>query len=178
MSEQHARYQGLHFWMQSIVFASLAALLLVTFVGQRIEVQMWSMTPTLLEGDSMVVRRVLYTPARGDIIVFVRHDFEDGAALAKRVVALGGDVVDINTDTGLVYVNGAALDEPYVYEPTHRAGDILYPYTVPEGHIFVLGDNRNNSMDSRHTEIGAVDEREIIGQVVAVMLPFHRIGLF
>jgi len=171
------RYQGLYDWMQSLVMVFLAVIFLLTFVGRTMAVQMQSMAPTLLDGDRMIVRSILYTPQRGDVIIFAKQEFQDGVALVKRVIALAGDVVDLNTETGVVYVNGVALDEPYTSGPTNMAGDLSYPFAVPEGHVFAIGDNRNGSRDSRHREIGPVDEREIIGQVVAVIMPFDRAGL-
>ena len=173
-----APFQGLYEWMQSVVMVFLAILALLTFGGQTIGVLGDSMLPTLAEDDRMIVRSIFYTPREGDIIVFSRHDFADGAALVKRVIALAGDVVDIDTTSGLVYVNGIPLQEPYTSGPVHVTGTIQYPFTVPEGHVFAIGDNRNASTDSRHIEIGAVDEREIIGQVMAVILPFDRARLF
>jgi len=170
------RFRGLYDWMQSIVMVFLAVIFLLTFVGRTMAVQYESMTPTLLDGERMIVRSIFYSPRHGDVIIFSRHDFQDGAALVKRVIAMEGDVVDINTETGTVYVNGRALYEPYTNGPTNRAGDMDYPFTVPAGHIFVIGDNRNHSQDSRHWEIGPVDEREVIGQVVAVIMPFDRAG--
>ena len=170
------RHRGLFDWMQSIVMMLLAVTLLVTFAGTSIAVQGPSMAPTLQEGDQMIVRTIFYTPRRGDVIVFAQQNFQDGAGIVKRVIALAGDVVDLNIETGVVYVNGVALDEPYTSGPTNRAGDIGFPFTVPVGHVFVIGDNRNNSMDSRNREIGPVDEREIIGQAVAVITPFDRMG--
>jgi len=175
---QHMPFGALYDWMQSIVTVFIVVVFLLTFAGRTMGVHGHSMMPTLQEGDRMVVRSAFYTPARGDIIVFARHDFEDGAALVKRVIALEGDVVDIDTTTGVIYLNGVALDEPYAYEPVFAAGDVTYPFVVPPGHVFAVGDNRNRSLDSRHSEIGAVDEREIIGQLVAVMMPFNRAQLF
>ena len=172
------RYRGLFDWIQSLVTMLLAAICLLTFVGNNIGVQGASMEPTLAHGDQMVVRRILYTPERGDMIVFSKQAFRDGAAIVKRVIALEGDVVDIDPIAGVVYVNGAALYEPYTMEPTYFMGDISYPFTVPPGQIFVIGDNRNNSGDSRSSGHGTVDEREIIGQVVAVILPLNRAGFF
>jgi signal peptidase I len=172
-------FQGLYDWMQSIVMVFFGIILLLTFVGRTMAVEGLSMAPTLLYGDRMIVRSILYTPQRGDVVIFARHDFEDGAALVKRVIALEGDVVDVNPGTGFVYLNGEALYEPYANEPLRQraGGEIHFPHTVPEGHVFVIGDNRNNSTDSRNIQIGPVDEREIIGQVVAVIMPFARIGL-
>jgi len=176
--EKSVRFEELFLWMKALVMMLLLVLGLVTFVGTPMGVQNISMMPTLSEQDTMIVRRAFYTPDRGDIIVLSRHDFEDGAALVKRVVALAGDVVDIDPMSGLVYVNGLALHEPYVNDLTRRVGNIPLPFTVPAGHVFTLGDNRNNSMDSRDAEIGAVDEREIVGQVVAIVFPFGRARLF
>jgi len=172
--KSQVRYRGLYDWMQSIVMVFLPIVFLLTFAGRTMAVEMESMTPTLLAGDRMIIRSIFYTPQRGDVVILAKQEFQDGVALVKRIIALEGDVVDINTGTGVVYVNGHALDEPYTNGPTNLAGDIVYPYTVPPGHVFVIGDNRNHSLDSRHTEIGPVDERELIGQVVAVILPFDR----
>ncbi|MCL2367545.1 MAG: signal peptidase I [Oscillospiraceae bacterium] len=170
-------YQGLNDWMRSVVTVFLPFLFILTFMGQTRAVEGVSMEPTLVAGEQMIIRSILYTPARGDVIILARHDLEDGAALVKRVIALAGDVVDIDTGTGTVYVNGLALDEPYTSGPTTFAGNITYPYTVPPGRIFVIGDNRGNSLDSRSSRLGSVDEREIIGQVVAVILPLNRARL-
>jgi len=177
-TEKPVRFKELYLWMQSLVFMLLLMLGFFAFIGTPMGVQNVSMMPTLSEQDTMIVRRVLYTPDRGDIVVLSRHDFEEGAALVKRVIGIAGDVVDIDAASGLVFVNGAPLHEPYVSELTRRMGNIGFPFTVPAGHVFTLGDNRNNSMDSRDMEIGAVDEREIIGQVVAIILPFNRARLF
>jgi len=173
------RHRGLYDWLQSFVGILLPIILLLTFVGHTIEVRGNSMMPTFLDSEQVIVRSIFYTPRRGDVIVFSRYDILDGANLVKRVIALAGDVVDINTVTGVVYVNGVALDEPYTEEPTNQAGNVSFPYTVPHGHIFVLGDNRsrNGSLDSRHTELGSVDEREIFGHIVAVVLPLDQARL-
>jgi len=171
-------YQGLYDWVQSIVMTFLAVLCLLTFVGRTIGVEQTSMSPTLLHGDRMIVRSIFYTPEQGDIIIFSKQSFRDGAALVKRVIALEGDVVDIDPVAGVVYVNGAVLYEPYTNEPTYFMGDVAFPYTVPAGQIFVIGDNRNYSQDSRSSSIGPVDTREVIGKVVAVAFPLDRIALF
>ena len=171
------RYKGLYDWMQSFVVFLVVIVLLLSFVGQVIGVEQASMSPTLLEGDRMIVRSVFYTPRHNDVVVFARHDFQEGAMVVKRVIGLAGDVIDIDTSSGFVYRNGVALSESFTSGPTNTAGNMTYPFTVPEGHVFVIGDNRNNSLDSRHVSIGAVDEREIIGVVVAVALPFGRAGL-
>jgi len=174
------RYRGLYEWVESLVTMLLLVIFVLTFVGQSIPVSGYSMSPTLRDGDQMIVRNILYTPRRGDMIVFARHDLLDGAPLVKRVIAVAGDVVDINTETGTVYVNGLALEEPYASEPTSQAGNIVYPHTVLPGYVFVLGDNRSpfGSLDSRHTSLGLVDEREILGQVAAIRRPLDRAKWF
>jgi len=171
-------FQSLYDWMQSIVTVFLVVIFMLTFVGRTMGVQGHSMMPTLHEGDRMIVRSIFYTPAHGDVVVLARHDFEDGAALVKRVIALAGDVVDVDTLTGSVYLNGRALIEPYTSGPVMVAGDMDYPFTVPAGYVFVIGDNRNHSSDSRHRTLGPIDEREIIGRLSAVILPFNRAQLF
>jgi len=173
------RYRGLYDWMQSVVMIFLPAILLLTFVGQTIPVYGRSMSPTLLHGERMLVRSIFYTPQRGDIVIFSRHDIHNGTPLVKRVIGLAGDEVNVNPETGLVYLNGEALDEPYISERirSDRIGNITYPHTVPEGHVFVIGDYRNDSLDSRSSRIGPVDEREILGRAVAILLPLSRAGL-
>ena len=176
-NRKSVRYQELFNWMHSIVVAAIVLLGVLTFIGGPIGVHGHSMMPTLDAEDRMLVRSIFYTPDRGDVVVLSRRSFEDGTALVKRVIALEGDVVNIDTTSGLVYVNDRPLHEPYVSDLTRRLGSLSFPFAVPAGHVFVLGDNRNHSMDSRDIEIGAVDEREIIGQVVAVFLPLNRARL-
>ena len=171
--QEKVKYHGLYDWMQTIVMTLLAVLTLLTFVGRNIGVDGDSMNPTLLDGDRMIVRSLFYAPNHGDIVVVSTQSFREGKPLVKRVIALAGEVVEIDTTRGVVYVNGIALDEPN-FEPTFEMGDITYPYTVPDGHIFVIGDNRNASNDSRFVEIGPIDEREIIGGAMAVFFPFTR----
>jgi len=180
MTEQArpVRHQGLYDWMQSMVFAILALVCLLTFAGRYIGVRDISMTPTLVEGDRMIVQHMFYTPERGDVVIFSRQGLRDGVAMVKRVIAVGGDVIYIDVEAGRVYVNDAPLDEPYIYEAMWWTGDMIYPYTVAEGRVFLVGDNRNRSLDSRSTEVGTVDEREILGRVIAVVFPLNRMQIF
>ncbi len=171
--------------------ALLSAVLLVLLLLLRIVVVSGeSMKNTLLDGDYIVLlSSVFYSkPEQGDIIVASKDSFKDGEPIIKRVIATEGQVVDIDYDAGLVYVDGEVLDESYLGSPTTiERNHIPFPVTVEEGCIFVMGDNRNNSADSRSPEIGQIDCREILGKAVFLLFPgkneitgkreFGRIGV-
>lgn len=133
-----------------------------------------SMQPTLQNGDLMLTSRLFYEPERGDIIVLQKEGFFDGQPIVKRVIAVGGDSIDIHFETGEVFLNGELLDEPYIAEPTYKNEGTVFPQNIPEGCVFVMGDNRNQSDDSRHPDLGIVDARQIIGKVY-VVLPLGKI---
>ena len=177
-AQEKVKYQGLYDWMQSIVTTFLAIVLLLTFAGRMIGVEHASMMPTLHDGDRMIIRTLLYSPSHEDIIIFSTQSFREGEALVKRVIGLAGDTIDIDFDAGIVYRNGLALEESFVNAPTNLRGDVTFPQVVPPGHVFVLGDNRNSSADSRNSDIGHIDEREIIGRVIAVITPINRAQFF
>ena len=134
-----------------------------------------SMLPTYHDGDRMLISSLGYTPEYGDVVVFAEKS-GDKENLIKRVIATEGQTVDINFETGEVSVDGVVLEEPYIYEQTEEEGNIEFPATVPEGHIFVLGDNRNNSRDSRFGSIGMVDERLILGRAYWQIFPLSKLG--
>lgn len=165
-------------WLQCIVFAMVLVIFIFTLIGKTMEVNNISMNPTLYDGDRLVVSSLLYTPSNGDIIVFATKTYEDGKPLVKRVIALGGQTVDIDARAGTVTVDGEVLDEPYINDFTYTLYEVEFPLTVPEGFVFVMGDNRNHSADSRSTAVGMVDEREIFGGVKAVMLPLSNFKIF
>ena len=131
-----------------------------------------SMLPTLQHGDKLIVasqKEYEY----GDIVAFTLEEAPQNDELnIKRIIATAGDRVEIDFVSGQVIVNGETLDEPYVLAPTKEAGDVTYPVVVPEGKLFVMGDNRNNSYDSRYSGIGFVDEETVLGKVVFRVLPF------
>lgn len=162
-------------WIECVVAALVLCVLVFSFAVRLVEVVGSSMFPTLDPGDKMVVSGLFYDPKPGDIIVFTKKSFRD-EPLVKRVIALGGQTVDIDFEKGIVYVDGEAISEPYTAEPTNNRLDFIGPVTVPEGCMFVMGDNRNNSWDSRHAEIGMVDERDIIGKVYITIFPFENFG--
>ncbi len=135
-----------------------------------------SMEPTLRNGDCIFVRTAGYdSPARGDIVAIKAKNQED-RHLIKRVIALGGDTVQIDFETGMVFVNGQLLEEPYISEPTRLAGDMTFPVTVPSGCCFVLGDNRNHSQDSRSAALGFVPLEDIEGKAVFRFAPLSALG--
>ena len=157
----------------------LAVLILVfTFVARIIVVSGPSMENTLQNGDAMLVWSLGYTPEQGDVVVLTKRSYQEDS-IVKRVIATGGQTVDIDYATGTVYVDGVALEEDYIKEQMQvpSYGDMVNHVTVPEGCLFVMGDNRNQSADSRYPEIGIVDERCVIGRVVAVIFPVSNVGL-
>lgn len=163
-------------WYDALVFALAVLVLLFAFCARIVVVSGSSMNDTLTDGDRLLVQSTFYTPQRGDVVV-VDGYINYGKPLVKRVIAKGGDTVDIDTDAGLVYVNGEALDEPYTPEGTLSAGDVTFPLTVPEGTLFLMGDNRQHSTDSRSSSIGFIDERDILGKVLLRLYPFGKIGV-
>ncbi len=176
-------------WVQALVCSVLAVVVLFTFVVRLIGVDGHSMVPTLQDGDRLLVTTSLLsgTYHYGDIVIIQKGNFADGEPIVKRVIATEGQTVDIDFANGIVYVDGEALDEPYINEPTYTDEGTQFPLTVPEGSIFVMGDNRNRSDDSRNAELGTVDTRYVIGRAVFLLFPgadevtekrdFGRIGL-
>ena len=157
--------------------ALLAVLVLVfTFVGRLIVVDGASMEPTLLDREMLVVRSIGYTPKQGDIVVLAKDGFHNGDAIVKRVIATGGQEVEINYGANQVRVDGVVLDEPYIKEfMFQQYYQTISSIKVPEGSIFVMGDNRNNSDDSRDEALGAVDARLVLGKAVLILFPFKQI---
>ncbi len=151
----------------------LAALVVVSLVLRVVVVDGTSMNDTLKDGDYLLVlSNVFYrNPKQGDVIVASKDTYDNGAPIVKRVIATEGQTVDIDFMQGIVYVNGKALDEPYTLTPTNLDEGVEFPLTVPENCLFVLGDNRNGSKDSRDPSIGLIDKREVIGKVFFIFLP-------
>lgn len=178
-SQQLTLSNGLFFGLQSLLFALLFLLLTFTFLGRIITVIGPSMEPTLEDGHVLLLQRVGYTPAQGDVVVLTRDFAEVTEPYVKRVIAVGGQTVDIDYGENKVYVDGKVLEEAYIKE----AMLALSPprdethFEVPQGHVFVMGDNRNVSNDSRHEALGPVDTRYILGRASLVLFPFQRIGI-
>ena len=174
-SRRRKSNQNIVEWYEALIFALAFLVLLFTFVVRVVAVNGSSMVPTLNSGDRLLVQSSLFQVERGDVVVIDSY-IDYGKPLVKRVIAVGGDQVDINAETGEVFVNGQLLDEPYIAEATRQKGDMEFPLTVPEGYLFVMGDNRMHSTDSRYQDIGFIDERDILGQVLYRIYPFSAIG--
>lgn len=154
--------------------------LVIAFVGQRTEVNGASMEPTLSDEDNLIVDKITYRfhdPERFDIIVFP-YKFKEKTYFIKRIIGLPGETVQIDAE-GKIYINGEVLEEGYgreVIQPEHigRAGE---PITLGENEYFVLGDNRNNSTDSRQADVGNIKRDDIIGRAWIRIWPFSKFGI-
>ena len=162
-------------WIESVVLALVTCVLIFIFGVRVVGVEGTSMINTLENGDRILISNLFYEPEAGDIVVLRKLSFSKDP-IVKRVIATEGQVVKMDFERGIVYVDDVALDEPYINERTYDPEDFVGPVTIPEGHVFVLGDNRNNSTDSRRATIGTVDERYIMGKVIFRILPFDKIG--
>ena len=162
-------------WLQCVVTALVACILIFVFFGRTVGVVGPSMEQTLIEGDRLIISRLFYTPKYGDIVVLRKDAFKD-EPIIKRVIATEGQTVSIDFDKGIVFVDGETLTEPYINTPTNLREDFTEPVTVPEGCVFVMGDNRNHSTDSRTEVIGCVDTRYILGKALFRLTPLERIG--
>ncbi len=166
----------LYDWIQSLMVALAICVAIFIFAVRVIDVSGSSMVPTLRDGDKMIVSDLFYKPQYGDIVVFKTDSYDPDRALVKRVIATEGQEISLDFDRGVVYINGSPIEEDYIAELTTTKLDFIGPQTVPEGCIFVMGDNRNASTDSRKKEIGMVDERMILGRAYYVAFPFSDMG--
>ena len=163
-------------WVKALLFAGIIVFIVFRFLIQVVSVDGTSMVPTLQDGDRLISSNLFYTPEYGDIVILSENTGLN-EALVKRIIAVAGQTVDIN-ENGEVVVDGKVLSEPYIAETIsdNRRGDFDYPVTVPEGMVFVMGDNRNHSTDSRFSAVGFIDEDEILGRVIFRLLPLDKIG--
>ena len=187
--KQTAKGRDLYEWVQSLVGSVLVVVAIFTFVIRMMGVDGHSMLNTLQHGDRLlVVNSMLYHDYKyGDIVILRKNGVFDDDPIVKRVIAVEGQTVDIDFAEGIVYVDGEALEEDYIREPTYTAEGTEFPLSVPEGSIFVMGDNRNGSSDSRDYRLGTVDTRYVIGKAAFLIFPgpdyetekrdFKRIGV-
>ena len=160
-------------YLHDVVYILALILVLFTFCMRVVIVSGSSMFSTLVDGDYLLLinRPLCGELEQGDIVVASMERFKDGEPIVKRVVATEGQTVDIDFRAGIVYVDGVALEEEYTYTPTHLSEGMEFPLVVEEGCLFLMGDNRGDSRDSRAPEIDLVDEREILGRAVFLLMP-------
>ena len=153
-------------WIQCIVFALVFCVLLFVFGARMVNVVGHSMVPTLEQNDKVIISNLFYHPKQGDIVVLRKQTLMD-EPIVKRIIATEGQTVDIDFDDG----------EPYVNAPVHDRENFEGKITVPKGSVFVMGDNRNASTDSRDARLGCVDTRYIMGRVYFTLFPVKNIGV-
>ncbi len=163
-------------WVQNVAVILTAIVLIFIFAFRIVGVDGESMMPTLKDKDWLIISDLFYAPEKGDIVVLAKESFMDGKMIVKRVIATEGQTVDIDFSEGTVSVDGRVLDEPYTADGTYRNLGMVFPVTVPEGCVFVLGDNRNYSADSRDLRLGMVEEECIIGRLLIRILPIKSFG--
>ncbi|MDY3225137.1 MAG: signal peptidase I [Candidatus Faecousia sp.] len=179
-TEKRSWQQGLVLYIHDLIYMLIVVMLLFLVVFRVIVVTQDSMFSTLWDGDYLLLVSELFCgePKQGDIVVVSKQSFDNGKPIIKRVIATEGQCVDIDFESGTVYVDGVALDEPYLHQKTNNEEGTVFPLTVGEDCIFVLGDNRSVSLDSRSPQIGQIDRREVLGKAVLLMLPGTHHGQY
>ena len=177
-AEENSMRETVAMYLHDLVYLLTIILLVLLLLVRVVVVSGPSMNATLVDGDYLLlIGNVFYNnPKYGDVIVASKDSFKDGEPIIKRVIATEGQTVDIDFDAGIVYVDGVALDEPYTNTPTNLEEGIQFPVVVKPGCVFVMGDNRNSSKDSRNPEIGQVDCREILGKAIFLIFPGNNGG--
>lgn len=191
IEDAHTAANEVFDWLESVLTAVVAIVLIFTFAIRINTVDGESMLPTLTEGQKLVVTDLFYTPAYNDIVIVQAANLDGGKPIVKRIVGLPGDTMKIDFESGTVYRNGSPLPievkDGLIYEDGHTINTLttlnqdmisLVDYVVPDGCYFVLGDNRNNSKDSRLLSvIGFIDKNYIAGRAVFSVFPFDTFGL-
>ena len=182
-------YDNILDYLHDLIYILAAVVLLCLLFFRVVVVNGSSMYNTLVDGDYLLLisSTFYHQPQQGDIIVASKDTFDDGKPIVKRVIATEGQFVDIDFSTGTVYVDGVALEEDYTYTKTMLNEGVSFPLRVEKDHVFVLGDNRGRSRDSRSPDIGQIDHREILGKAIFLFMPgtnggndpldFSRIGV-
>lgn len=175
VSDENNSGKEMYDWIYCLVIALVICVIIFAFIIRVVDVVGTSMNPTLNNSDKMLVSGLFYEPSVGDVVVFKKDEYDPDKALVKRVIAVEGQEINMDFDKGIVYINGQPIVEDYILEPTMNKLDFIGPKTVPEGCVFVMGDNRNASVDSRKSEIGMVDTRLILGKAYFVIYPLSEI---
>ena len=178
--EPRSWQQNVLLYVHDLMYMLLIVMVLFLIVFRVIVVTQSSMFSTLWDGDYLLLVSNLFCgePEQGDIVVISKQFYENGKPIVKRVIATEGQTVDIDFDSGMVYVDGAPLDEPYLNQKTSNDEGTVFPLTVEDNCIFVLGDNRAVSLDSRSPQIGQIDRREVLGKAVFLLIPGTNHGQF
>ena len=171
--EKYSWKKSVMLYLHDLIYMLAVIIIVLLLLFRVVIVSGPSMYNTLWDGDwLLVLSSALYQePKCGDIIVASQDTFNDGEPIIKRVIATENQEVDIDFEAGIVYVDGEALEEDYTYTLTTLEEGMSFPLVVDEGCIFVLGDNRNQSKDSRNPEIGLIDKREVLGKAVFLIYP-------
>ena len=184
-AEKESMAKELFEWLDVLVTAVIAVVLIFSIFFRVATIDGPSMMNTLLHGEKVIISGLAYEPKVGDVVVISRNlensvesQKQSELPIIKRIIAVGGDTVDIDFERGIVIVNGVELDEPYTRTLTQRKHDVEFPLVVKEGYVFVLGDNRQDSLDSRSSRIGLIDERYILGRAMIRVFPFNKFGGF
>ncbi|HAX84444.1 MAG TPA: signal peptidase I [Ruminococcaceae bacterium] len=174
--KERSRWIKIYDLIGSVVTALVLIFIVFTFVGRPASVVGTSMVPTLQDGDWLfVVPKQEYN--YGDIVIITQPNaFNE--PLVKRIIATEGQTVDINFVSGQVFIDSQEIEEPYINELTKRSGDVTFPLVVPKGKVFVMGDNRMHSTDSRSTDVGFIDTRYILGRAAVRVLPFGDMNIY
>ncbi len=163
-------------WADALLMALVCVAIVFSFVFRVVGVEGESMVPTLNDGDRLIVWEVFYNPTPGDVVVLNKPNFTS-KPFVKRIIASGGQTVFIDFQKGEVYVDDVLMEEIYINDKTYKDEGAVFPLVVPEGEVFVMGDNRNHSTDSRSDMIGTVDKRHIVGKVMLKISPISDFGL-
>lgn len=170
--ESGALENSVYEWAKCLVSAVVGVVLLFTFFVRLIGVSGPSMQDTLYTGDRILVLNSLFCDFKaGDVVVVNAYNAALDDTLVKRIIAVGGQTVDIDFAAGVVYVDGVALDEPYIKEPTYTTEGTQFPLTLEEDEVFIMGDNRNHSTDSRSDMLGPVNVGYLQGKAVFLVVP-------
>lgn len=187
ISKRTPAFKEIFEWLDAVVISVIAVILLFTFIFRTVGIKGESMEDTLFENDHVVISNLFYSPKQGDIVVISRNYSNlngdtnaDDSPIIKRVIAVAGQDVTIDPSTGKVMVDDMVLSEKYIKEGgiTTWGDGSTEPktITVEEGKIFVMGDNREDSLDSRYAQIGQVDTRYVLGRAIFRIYPFSAIG--